>query len=332
VTAVTMFLLILGVLENYFWYPAISGGWSYHIDWFIHGISIFTMAWANLPVLLAYTEHLGLAILFIAGSIYTMKRPDKYLFFPVSLILIWSIYFFATEGIFYEIVRDTSLIAPIFYLLSIYGWLYLTELAQKRAWHKGWITVALLAMFASILMPSIQGIRKQFHMVPQYLELSGVGQGLNKLGFPWQYKTLRNKPQSLLLTTNQQIEGRFLLKALAKYPTCTFVSKILGEGPLTFNKRNVYKLMVFRKDSNRPKTFPYRDEKDLKKLLETQESKADCTIFYLGLDCNIIGGQPCRPENGRLISRVSFTTLFYNSEAQYGRRKPVINLELYRVK
>ncbi len=281
-------------------------GWLDRGAWLIHGLHPLNPAWLTFPVVLWFFTSMPAVILTSLGIWWSARRRYLFLAYTIGVLVIFSIYFDASRGVFYNLFRLGITVTPVALLLIPLGWRRLQEIAAARAWRPRWQAWAVAYLF--FLQPLLVA-----PAVPEFF----------RNGDDSEIWPMRELP----LARNNQREVRYLLDLKNRFPRCTFITRVVhGQRP---SHEPTYDLIVFRGSGDDP---PIRDPGGpLRDHAAALLGNAPCAYFYRGLDCNLVHSDQCVDTVRGLVpsDRQSFANLPYNDAAHYGSLTATIELAVY---
>jgi hypothetical protein len=133
----------------------------------------------------------------------------------------------------------------------------------------------------------------------------------------------------VLLDRDQQIEVRYLLRAVERYPECVFATRTVRAR--TFEGRfDSYDHVVFGKPLPTPVVVEDRGQTPAE-VLEQHAAGTRCAFFYEGLDCNLIAANGCGEQTRGLarIDSISFGNRPYSDVPERGEHSPIVSLGIF---
>ncbi len=330
IIAVIVSLAILGVayhilLSLYETRPSIP----FDLFALLSGFDIFSLSFLNLPIFLGFSISLMFPVVVLLGLAFLFKHPLRNLLLPVAVIIIFQSYFGISHkagGPYFEMFRYLSMLTPVLFFIGFYGWRFVQEFTERRG--LAWWTkpLVLLVLVFGAINPQVHGMK----------ELNGEGVLL----------ALKRNQKHLYdhdidhyvggpINTNQQIEVRYLMHQVHTYPGCVFLAQVFSQGCMGCWPKHghEYVLIAFGLPLKGTKSFPYDGPQSLQTAMRDLHN-TDCVMFYRGMDCNTLGKDDCMAiaKTGKLVNRLTMPSLRYNWPHEYGIRKQIIHLELYKLR
>ncbi|RJO63745.1 MAG: hypothetical protein C4523_19580 [Myxococcales bacterium] len=300
ISALLLFWLVFGLLN-------IHGILSAQkIEWLLDAFQPLNPSFFSLPYAMGFFLPFGIVVLFIFGVVHAFRRLDGFFMLPLSLLILYKVYFSASHGVFYEIFRYLTKITPMLLFLSLFGWKEIERFAERLQWRNAWrpFASALLAIMMFAFFPHEQYGYFNFF----------------KPGIPSPVQPI---------VRNQQKEVHYLVHLVERFPECSFVSKVLR---MHSDPRN--QLVIFGAPHSDIKRIPYNGEDFISTIAgNLPEEYHGCVFFYHGLDCNRVEQMSCVPETEGLqpVDHYVFRSKPYSDENEYGRLSPNIRLVLYKI-
>ncbi len=231
-----------------------------------------------LPATLAMSLPLGAVVLFVLGSIHAFMRPSRFLQLPVALVVLYDVY--RSEGHAgtapFEMLRYLGSVAPVALVLALFGWRELVAIGERLGWSTDAMRVARMLTALSLGCWNLTGIV----CFDDALEFNSRPRSVT-----WE------PSQYLVLQRDQQIEERYLLELLDRFPACAFVARVVPSesvGDRGFSDVPVpdwgalwFGTIIAEPDGRRAR--PWRGTPaDLAADVDTQ-----CVLYYRSLDCNL---------------------------------------------
>lgn len=289
-------------------------------------LRLFNLAFLSSPIVLGSLLPIGVIVLCLLGLSYTLRHTARFLFLPISIILMYNLYADVSHGTYFEIVRYLTYIIPLFFLLALFGWRELKWIAARMKWPATtWrpLAIVLLALL--------------FISVPVHMRYRDFGNPDGESDMPF-----------FGLRRNQQISVRYLLTTLESNPQCTLVSRVIRG-----RDSNAYELLFFGADFPIAKVVSYNDQPITEMVRKYVPAERRCVLLYNGLDCNRVAYESCErayseqaSENCRhvvyrdceslhegltLFDELSFRSVPYSNEEEFGHFASQVNLRLYWV-
>jgi hypothetical protein len=291
-------------------------GYHYHgdprIGWAIDGLFPFNPSFLTPPRFLVVYLPLGLVLLIVLGTIGAFRRLITTFFLPLSLLVLWRVYYSATHGFggpFYERFRFLTYLTPLFVFLAVFGFRDLGRWLMRIPWLRSHARLAAVLLGLTFLVwwpPGWGGYFDSGH-------------------------DLENLPRNrLLLSRNQQTEVRYLLDLMDRYPDCAFLTRAIKyENP----GKPRYLWGLFGK-SVRTDLFFQEEGESLDRVVANRAADSRCVLFYYGLDCNKTSGDRCREQiEGRpVVEERLLEDLQYTDYHGCDSHPPTIRLGVFRVR
>ncbi len=281
-----------------------------HLDAFGYGgaaLSPLNPSFLRLPSDLATFLPLPGVALVLLGLAHALRKLLPFGLAPFALVVVYRAYHDgAHQGTAaFEMARYLMNLLPFALLLAVFGWRELETLALRRAWPPAWRRLAVLALVPLAFV------------TPRKSLLPGDSVADARPGAP--------SP----LAQNLQIEGRYLLEVMARYPDCAFMARPLESERLFMQRPGdpttlttalfggpLGQVRVTSPDDHRP---------PLDELIE----RGTCLLAYRGLDCAIEGAPPCSWLDG--LEPVETRTFASRPYSAHFKHTPVITLGVYRL-
>lgn len=282
------------------------------VGWAIDGLFPFNPSFLTPPRFLAVYLPLGLVLLIVLGTIDAFRRPFRTFFLPLSLLVLWRVYYSATHGYggpFYERFRFMTYLTPLFILLAVFGFRELGRWIARVPWLRSRTRLAAVLLGLTFLIwwpPGWGGYFDSGH-------------------------ELENLPRSrLLLSRNQQTEVRYLLDLMDRYPECAFITRTIKYGN---QGKPGYIWGLFGKKV-RTDLFYHQEGETLDQVAAERAAEYPCALFYHGLDCNKQSGDRCREqiENLQMVEEHLLSDLPYTDFHGKDSHPPIIRLAVFWAK
>jgi len=299
-------------LASTLWWKGYHYDGDPRIGWAIDGLFPFNPSFLTPPRFLAVFLPLGLVLLIVTGTIGAFRRPLTTLLLPLSVLVLWRVYYSATHGYggpFYERFRFLTYLTPLFILLAAFGYRELTRWAGKISWIRSHprVLAAVLGLTFLVWWPPGWG------------------------GYFDSGHELENLPRKcMLLSRNQQTEVRYLLDLMDRHPECIFLTRTIKyENP--DEPRYIWGLFGRKV---RTELFYQAEGDTLDGVAAAHAGRDACVLFYYGLDCNKRSGDRCREQiEGRpLVEEHLLDNLQYTDFHGEDSHPDQIRLGVFRVK
>ncbi len=308
------FIGILGIFlsGSFLFSKIISFSSKFGFEWeaFLSGVNPFEFSFMNLPFFLYTDIPLAGILLFILGTIYMLRYWRRFFLLPVSLIILYKIYYTASHLAFFEMIRYMTILNPVILFISIWGWKELEQMAVKSNWNAGWRKAALLALIILLFIPPLNGNP----LINRHLQSSESEESL------------------LLIDRNLQREVQYLLDLTTRYPQSLFISRVTASDHGQ-DRGNIFYTMLFGGTLDSAIIIRQSDQRLSEVAQNNVTKKFQSVLFYHGLDCNLDHGPGCSDaaEQGRLIEEKVFSSLPYNDPDERGGYAPEIRLQVYQI-
>jgi hypothetical protein len=280
-------------------------------SWAVQGLHPLNPTILTMPAVMLYFVPLGVAALSVLGVAHALRAPHRFFLAPLSLVVLYRIYYAAQSG-FFELFRYLTLVMPIALFLALFGFRELEAIAARRAWGPRWRGAAAFGVAILCALFPLPGAVQLF--VP---------------GVP------RLSPATLVLDRNQQREVRYLLELEGRFPDCALVTKVARrpndpDRPLAPHE---YDLVAFGRPLSGMIPLPHGD-RGLAAAAATLPTPVSCALFYRGLDCNLTHGDRCADELRDLpvVDERTFGSAPYNTVSERGEPGPIVTLGVYRLR
>ncbi|OGS11149.1 MAG: hypothetical protein A2234_02510 [Elusimicrobia bacterium RIFOXYA2_FULL_58_8] len=280
------------------------------LRWLFSGINPLELSFFNLPFFLFTYLPLGVIVLFLLGVIYSLRHWRRFCLLPVSLIILYKVYYDASHRVFFEIIRYSTALTPIVMFLAVLGWKQVEDLARDNAWAPYWRKIGLVVLGILMLTPPVNGNFSLF--------------GAKKTFSP-----------GATIDMDLQREVRYLAELTARYPDCIFVSQVTRRGHGR-GRGEEFEYVVFGQELAAP-VVVQKQNPDLCAIAGAAAAgpgvKPRRVLFYHGLDCNLDHGTGCSvsAKQGKLVEEKVFPRRPYNDTDERGGYALETRLQLYEV-
>jgi hypothetical protein len=274
------------------------------IMWLADGARPLNPTIALLPLILWQYLPLGFAVLALFGLIHAFRHMGKFLGLPLGFVVLFRTYHDATIGVYCDMFRFSTLWMPSVFLFALFGW------REIRAWTSKYFSssAAAYALLALFLIPPAAAAQK----------------------FYWGGPSRRVAWDECPVLGHQQIETRFLVDALDRYPNKVFVARTVeGTGYSTTPK--VRRWTFFGKPLPKTMSAEIGSKGPIPAALDAGFNAEDL-IYFEGNDCHLKDSADCAKDidDLRRVSLKVFDNPELCDQAQYGKHGKKIRLGLYR--
>lgn len=281
-----------------------------YIDFRLLMVAMATRVW-KLNIMSALIVHyassnLCMMVLCMLGLAYSLWHWRKHWGLPIILLILTSIYYFAAIYTYYEFFRYTSTIMALYYFLGLYGTRMLEYFPSLRRGDR--LNPYLYGALVLMLFADQPYGFFEYHLRNDYIgEYTGYS-----------------------IKRNMQIEAKFIVKCIEKYPYATFISVVNRSDTRTDIEKNRdnWNILVFNSQNLESYSLDYGlqkliDELDAGELLFLKPADAylQNTVDYERFHKNFV-----------LMDSEKFPNMPYNNAIEYGAHKPEITLALYRIR
>jgi hypothetical protein len=199
-----------------------------------------------LPAVLSMFLPVGPVLLFVLGSVHALRRPVAFGLLPVAAIILFKAHFSAAHAgtAPYEVLRYMTMLLPVMLLLALFGFREIRALGARFGWTEQTVTVA---RNATALLFFAQAPTAQIHVYSDVL-------GIHPEGL---------QASQLLIRRDQQVETRYLLDVLRRYPDCTLVARAVPGGAVRSEGTQItakeWNAVLFGARWERPLVVPMAD-------------------------------------------------------------------------
>lgn len=278
------------------------------VGWLLAGLHPLNPSIFSAPLLLVALLPLGAVALVLLGAVQAARRWRHWGALIVAVLVLYRVYYSASHGVFYEMLRYAATLLPAFALLATLGWSELEQIARWRRWPPRWRHAAMAALAVLMLVPTMPSASALlWDTRPGALPTVGM------------------------LDTDQQAEVRAMLGAIEAHPECVLATRVTAETERVYAQTR-YGWRLFGGPLPAPLSFSEEQAAvgDLAGLVPDNP----CVLFFHSLDCHLLQGRDChdviagRPRVGgeRRPSKP------YNDAHEYGAVRAQLDLGLYALR
>jgi len=261
-----------------------------------------------MPLVLSAVVSPAIVLLSVFGVWHSLLRPKQFLLLPIVVIVLFNVYYESSHfGYPGEMTRYLTMCLPLIYILALFGWCELSEMATRLSWSKGLRTGGLLIL-GIMATPQLDWSRNP----------SPVGQ---TLGGASQVRGANMR--ALLGFGDQQAEIVFLVQLAEDYADC-IIAAVTSE----YDNSTVWSyvaerfgqekkiLVLMGKPLGNWERHPFEGD-PMKSVRVAIAGRAGCVLLYQGLDYRPFLGQNVlathfNSEGLRIVKTVRVEERHYN--------------------
>jgi hypothetical protein len=281
-------------------------------------VAPLTLNFCALPAFLSTILPAGAVLMFLSGFVYALCEWKVFLALPLALAALFQLYYSASSCDYMELMRYCTLLIPLAMFIALFGY---RQMLRALA-HFG-VDAAAVKLFSALvlLLFTVTMRHAAFALMDvrdeKYCNFPG------KFHSGW---SLPPESNPVLISRDNQLEVRHLLRIMSAHPGACFLTKTAGDSP---PYRAGYSIFGGRL------RWPVQAGNDWAQALSFAQnySQGRELFFYQGYDCNLLDFSGCQKETAGHVQsdRVAFGDLPFNSAYSYGKMKPDIEFALYRL-
>lgn len=284
-------------------------GLSKHAEAAVDGLSPVNVRFLSLPLALTHVLPAGVVLLAAFGVVHGFRNLRRFFFLPISLLVLYRTYVSSSHGVFYELFRYLTMLSPLAVFFALFGWREIAHLAKRVGWVR-WRGAALALVIALAAMGPAPGSRDSFR-VGDYLRDADARQ--------------------ILLTRDLQIEARWMLDLVDRYPECAFVTRTSNPPHERHDRRHHYLLFGRPLDGEVALSRFPTDAAEVTARYTDLHRPIRCIRIYRGLDCDHESTAGCEAEIGSRapLEEAETAALPYRDIPEYGTYAPRVRFAVY---
>ena len=230
-----------------------------------------------LPVVLTMMIPPAIVALFVLGIWYSFFRLKRFFLLPILVTVLFNSYYVASHnGSPAEMTRYMTLWLPMIFVLALFGWCELRDLAKRFSWHQGWPVVALLIL-GILVTPELEWAQQK--------QARDLSHALSPLEVDSHVEGRATRFR--LGLGDQQAEVVFLVKLSEDRPDCIIASVVTYNERCSVEDRSCDKdtrsIMLMGGPLGGWEEHPL-DGQPVEAVRTAVNGRAGCVLLYEGLD------------------------------------------------